>query len=77
MRRTVRARHLERWRELSQLAINEQDPEKLAKAIEELDKFLEENLIDPEGPDDLQGENDVRSRDKKEIPAQLRSRQGQ
>jgi len=52
----MRAQVLERWHELSQRVVNEQDPQKLAKAIEELNSFLEENLIDPQGLPD-QAEN--------------------
>jgi hypothetical protein len=34
--------------------MNEDDPQKLTNAIEELNRFLEENLINPEEPNSLQ-----------------------
>ncbi len=49
----MRAQVLERRHELSQRVLNQPDPQKLTIAIEELNSFLEENLIDQEGPDAL------------------------
>ena len=47
-------RNLERWHQPSQRVVNEEDPQKLTKAIGDLNSFLEENLRYPQGPGQME-----------------------